>query len=298
MKRLALLALLLACLWPLTSGSAPSTGNFGGGLSSSGDVTIGGTVTADGFDSPPDDPEGGSIVLKECEQATVPVGTNCPAAGAGHSLTIKLPDDANPLNTNKVYSPGYQLSVAASQTNFNTQEDGNYCIGTSAGSAPQACYDAAAAHNAAPYVGGPFLDGVFVDKCLVMVSDSDGFTAGDVLKLQMVAIDTSTVNHATYDEIGDTWTYIDAAATCGNLAPNCKLDTEDSGTFAWQVHVDEADCNNADDPYDCCTAAATGPDCAATNTYSVGQVGVSIHADSNDADANAELRIRVLCTYF
>jgi len=293
MRRLYLLLALLPLLFlsPYNALSEPSNGS-GGGIGP-GDIVVNGTVTADGFDANPDTINGGSVVLKECEG-----GTGCPIAAAGHQLSIQLPANANPLNTNKSYSPGYQARFAVSQAAFDSFDDGNHClpfepvIGT-----PYDCQASAANSRLIPRWGYPFVSGAFIDTCTISIPSLIEWNDGnsDKLVLQFVYFDAENVAGTAKLPFGDTFTVVDSVTTCGDLTPNC---TTADGTYTWQVHESAADCNDADDPYDCCTASGEGATCSGATTEDQGLLGINILGASNDGGANADLSVSIICNYF
>jgi len=250
------------------------------------DVTVDGDVTADSFVSGPSLNAGGSIVLSECEG-----GTNCPAAAAGNSLTIKLPDNANPLAGNKVYNPGFQMMGYINETGFNSEEDGNLCLMPEpTGDVPGV--DALACTTSHLEVGHPFMGGGFVDHCLISVASVGGWTTGDDLWLQIVALTEAGAKTTVGMPFRITNT---ADAGCGAMA-NCTLAV---GTFLWQVSVAAEDCAAANDPYDCCTGAGAGATCDdGASTPGTGFFAIEILAASDDVEADAQARLQVRCNYF
>ena len=234
---------------------------------------------------------GGGVTLSECEATS-----GCPASGASNTLSIKLPDASNPLNANKIYSPGMDFSVGFVAADFDGEEAGGVCLNVDPSVDPADCDGALVSPNGT----FPFVSGAFIDKCLVHVAEDafTGWTASDILVLQAVTVDSAT-GGATETAIGDTFTLVDDGAGCGDLTGNCIEETADGGgNYTWQVNISAADCVGENNPFDCCTAASTGANCPAASTLDSGSVGISISSASNDQDADADIRIRVSCTYF
>jgi len=269
-----------------------------------GDVTINGTVTADSFVSPPDDNIGGSIVLDECEDDSG-APDDCPEVGAGHSLSIKLLNDANPLNGDKTYSPGFTMSRNTGSTLAAFQAEIGQCLLHAGTALPGGC---SASGVLVLRTSSPFQNGVAVDNCVVTVwlapSAANGWDAAggdDVLYLQMATLDAITLNQDAH--IGDAFAIVNDTTGCaglkGGLASNCA---DAAGSFVWQVHIDEDDCIAANDPYDCCTALDTGATCSAISTLASG--GLQIEIDnggtnaSADVDNDADLYVSVECNYY
>ena len=248
--------------------------------------TFTGTVTATGgFDSGPSATLGGSVDLKEPEGCT-----DCDAAGAGKTLRVKVFDLSNSMSTDKVWSPGFTGVVVANTVDFNTYEDGGYCLALPDAGTPLDCNGS----NFKAKAGFAFVDGVAVDKVHVMISTLAGWDAAggdDIMYLQMHVVDTTDDSETQF---GDRFKIINGTTGCGT-DPNCA---DAAGTFTWQVNRVTDLCVGANDPYDCCTAADTGADCPGVSAVAQGLLGVEIEADSNDVDADADIRLNVVFKAF
>jgi hypothetical protein len=313
MKYLSAIVLLIVAMAFATSGY--SVGQVGGCLlgTDCGKSTFSGTLTADSFDSGPDDELGGSITFKECEDDTIAPEDSCPSVGVGHSLEFGLPDNADPLDANKSYVPGYSFMVGQLLTSFDSYDGAvgvHYCLSKDYITAPPNCTPSVAnVERWIHLVGAPFVDGVFVDRCEISFSPNDAGAGGwddgdaDRLDLQFVVFDMEDIGHATstLTRIGDPFIFVDATTTCAGLGDNCTTVT--SGTFGegshtWQVHRDYNLCTAANTPYKCCTGDKAGATCAGTSTEDNGMLAIIIDDDSSDAGSDADMFITIICKYF
>ena len=225
-----------------------------------------GTVTADGFYVPPKTQEGGSTSWSECEG-----GPGCPLAGQGNTLTEKLPDGANPLLVNKSYSPGFQLKSMISQVSFGAYDGGGFCLPTQTTGLPTTCTN----ENASATTGFGFLNGVYVEECVVIFSDNTGWDSVggvDRIDLQMVVVDPVA---DTKTDLGDSFTIVDPTTGCAGLSmtTNCA-DAE--GVFEWQVN-----------------GVVSG-----ASTVAQGYLAVEFDTESLDFDGDAVVRLSAQCKYF
>ena len=286
-KLLTTLVVLMFCLWPVgNSVGAPSHGNQGG--VPDGDVTFSGTVTADGFDSPADEDEGGCLVLKECEDAT----GDCDTASNGESYSICLPDNVDPMTTSKEFTPGFTADWRQYEADFDGEDAGGRCIALSG-------TDVSCASRATEALATyPFLNGVFIDKCYVMLPQMVGWDAAggqDRLVLQAYTVDTTDGTRAAF---GDKFSMIEGVTTgCAGITETTNC-VEAVGTHEWQVDRDEALCENLNVPYHCCTAASTGATCSGASAVAQGSIQIEIDAESEDVDTDAVAQFHVRCLYF
>jgi len=300
MKVLSVVLLALVCLWGIPSsgapGASPSTGNTGGAGGTSYDgttiypkdttadfcvggtavstpaaefcvdgtthnVTTDGSITAtEGFIVPPAT-TGGGISLSECENSG-----SCPITDAGNSLTIKLPDDADPLNGDRAIVPGWDMEWATRSADWSGWLDGTYCVATGrTSSLAQVCTTEVSSTTFSGWAQGLYDDSIWIDKCVVFVASGDeaGWDANDDLVLQM----QHSASGAAATDIGTVFHIIDDGDTCSG------------------------ECMNVDDILGTWNVKARAP--------SAGWVKVQIDDTTNNAGANAlPLRLFMRCVFF
>ena len=178
------------CLWGTGCAGVDST-----------DPTFTGTVTADEFDTPPALNDGGCVVLKECED-----GTGCDTAGAGESLSICLPDNANPMTGDVERLPGYRV-MFSSGGDIQYVEGVTHCAGIDVDDTANTC-DTAPDSNTGDY-GVPFLNSIWVGDCVVLSGDNDWTDVTDKIVYQLQVAD---IDNTTLIDIGDKFGVIEDGA--------------------------------------------------------------------------------------
>ena len=195
-----------------------------------GNVTSDGTITANSFDSPPAVDEGGSIVLKECE-----TGTSCPAAAAGHTVTLKLPDNANPLSTNKTLTGGRSCYWSVHDINLVAADVGKYFPSGNTFDHSQGLQTSGfAMSNIRRTVNCLYQDSIWVHNCYLFMGGL-GNTWTDATDELVLEVNVHDHPNASDNALANTMTIRDNNHASPCSTTTCIGGAALGGTYTWAV---------------------------------------------------------------